>query len=375
MKIEHYLSNIQTDSDLFLKSQTESVQWLAKCYARAAQALNAGDISSDEKKFLKLIDRIGRATQNIQYRGHYLSDYTHTNWDQMKIFDQPAGRSHSDRLKFFTETVKSACDRLRLNEKADAFFHVTCTGYVSPSPLQIWMSENKVYRSQLHHIYHMGCYAALPAVKMASAVLANEKKSARVQIVHSELCTLHLNPNNVTLEDIVIHTLFADGIVAYEVFSDQPQGAALKLVESFEYLIPDSLDAMTWKVAEFGMAMSLSQDVPSLVAKHLREVLTKITDKHSLNLSDREIIWAVHPGGPKILDLIQNEFQIETSQMSESFATLQERGNMSSATLPFIWKRLLENPARRHGQYVMSLAFGPGLTICGQIFQVEKDKS
>ena len=46
---------------------------------------------------------------------------------------------------------------------------------------------------------------------------------------------------------------------------------------------------------------------------------------------------------------------------------LRDYGNMSSATLPYIWMRLLRDVPV--GTLIPSLAFGPGLTICGALFE------
>ena len=80
-------------------------------------------------------------------------------------------------------------------------------------------------------------------------------------------------------------------------------------------------------------------------------------------------LFAVHPGGPRIIDRVQDLLKLTPMQVASSRAVLYENGNMSSATLLFIWKSILENSEIPSGTWVVSLAFGPGLTICGGIFK------
>src|SRR5690606_707882 len=89
-----------------------------------------------------------------------------------------------------------------------------------------------------------------------------------------------------------------------------------------------------------GFKMSLSKDVPTLVKKALPEILSRWL-KGRINLRDPSIIWAIHPGGPKIVDEIKTSFNLSDEQVSYSLKVLSEHGNMSSATLPHIWQEIL----------------------------------
>ena len=59
----------------------------------------------------------------------------------------------------------------------------------------------------------MGCYAALSAVRIAAGFVPNA--SRRVDIVHTELCSLHLDPADRRLEQLIVQSLFADGMIRY----------------------------------------------------------------------------------------------------------------------------------------------------------------
>jgi predicted naringenin-chalcone synthase len=157
--------------------------------------------------------------------------------------------------------------------------------------------------------------------------------------------------------------------VAYSIADELPsRSAALELVAQNEQIIPESSRAMAWVCSDFGMQMALSRDVPELVARELGSFLERLRQSARLTRSEmRGASYAVHPGGPKILDLVGRALELEDSQLEHSRKVLRGRGNMSSATLPHVWQELLRDPRVSDGQWVVSLAFGPGLTICGAI--------
>jgi predicted naringenin-chalcone synthase len=80
-------------------------------------------------------------------------------------------------------------------------------------------------------------------------------------------------------------------------------------------------------------------------------------------------IFAIHPGGPKIIDSVQEVLELSDNQIKESRKILFERGNMSSATLPHVWSEILGNNYPI-GTNVISFAFGPGLTLFGSVFTI-----
>jgi len=80
-------------------------------------------------------------------------------------------------------------------------------------------------------------------------------------------------------------------------------------------------------------------------------------------------VFAIHPGGPKIVDQVATTLGLADEQVAFSRAVLRERGNMSSATLPHVWQAIVASPTVRDGELVVSLAFGPGLTLSGAVLR------
>jgi predicted naringenin-chalcone synthase len=117
--------------------------------------------------------------------------------------------------------------------------------------------------------------------------------------------------------------------------------------------------------------MTLAKDVPVRIGRALEEYLKRLSllAKKDWAAILEQGFFAIHPGGPKILQQIQELFKLNDKQLYHSREVLREYGNMSSATLPHIWEKMLNDPVVPNGALVVSLAFGPGLTISGGLFE------
>jgi predicted naringenin-chalcone synthase len=296
--------------------------------------------------FFKLLNRYGCGPDKIAYRSTFLRDFTHVNWSEMQIFGGASGMD--ERQAFFREALLPAVAGLYDEDVPDFsnWIHVTCTGYVSPSVVQTLCSQRGWGdRVQIMHAYHMGCYAALPALRMARA-------QGRSEILHTELCTLHLDPARHDPEQLVIQSLFADGAIRYLV-SDERPARGFEIDEICERLAPNSLDQMTWGLSAGGFTMTLAREVPKTVQECVTAVIKPWREARA--------VYAIHPGGPRIIDAVREALDLSEEQVYFSREVLREHGNMSSATLPHVWARMLnELPS---GTPVISMAFGPGLTL------------
>ncbi len=138
----------------------------------------------------------------------------------------------------------------------------------------------------------------------------------------------------------------------------------LKVKAIREEIIPNSTKSMTWNVASWGFQMFLAKEVPVYITRHLKGYLERLCKQEI-----KTPYFAVHPGGPKILLHVQELLGLNDEQMKYSFQVLKEYGNMSSATLPHIWEKILLDPNVPKGAPIVSLAFGPGLTIAGSLME------
>ena len=116
---------------------------------------------------------------------------------------------------------------------------------------------------------------------------------------------------------------------------------------------------MTWRIGDHGFRMTLSPEVPDVITRSLAGVLNTFLSRFGMTMSDVPS-WAIHPGGPRILNAVGEEAGLTSDQLEPSRRVLARCGNMSSPTVLFILDEL-----RRRGapHPTVMLAFGPGLNI------------
>ncbi|QDT26325.1 Alpha-pyrone synthesis polyketide synthase-like Pks18 [Gimesia panareensis] len=208
------------------------------------------------------------------------------------------------------------------------------------------------------HIGFMGCHGALNGLRVAKAFTDNDPH-ARVLVCAVELCSLH-QQYGWCPEKIVANALFADGAAAV-VGRQAPLDLTdrWQLIASGSTIVPDSEEMMSWRIGNHGFEMTLSPRIPDLINESLRPWLKQWLAKQGLQLEEVGS-WAIHPGGPRILNAVAEAVGFEESLLNPSRETLARYGNMSSPTVLFILKKLQAERARLP---CVMLGFGPGLTI------------
>jgi predicted naringenin-chalcone synthase len=383
-----FIGNFRAIEPAHRLSQNASLAWLAEAHTRGAQTrADESHEPFDAHEFrlgvTRRLARFGCSDDQIGHRSLALNDCSHTDWARMQVYrlhERATGEGTLVRTRAFGQLAATAFDRLY--ETGDSppadLLHVTCTGYESPSAGQRLVTARGWGKdTRVTHAYHMGCYATLPALRVASALSAVERSRGAsrrfVDVVHTEVCSLHVNPVLHTPEQIVVQTLFADGFIAYSVTGDPRSlgdAPALALLALREEMLPDSVDAMAWICSDWGMHMTLARDVPERIRASLGDFVASLCDEAGLDEKQRqEALFAIHPGGPRILDQVRDELHLSEEHIAFSRRVLLARGNMSSATLPHIWLELAASRAVPDGRPIVSLAFGPGLTLCGAVLR------
>ena len=240
---------------------------------------------------------------------------------------------------------------------------VSCTGFSAPGfDISLIKGLGLPYSVNRTHVGFMGCHGVFNALRVASA-LARENPKKKVLVCSVELCTIHFaygwDPDRV-----LANALFADGSSAAVIASGPKRGNRWTLAATGSYLFPDSEQAMTWRVGNHGFQMGLSAKVPGLLARHLYPWITRWLKGQGLSLQDIKS-WAIHPGGPRVLDAVVSSLKLPARVALVSRKILAEYGNMSSATVLFILDHLYKERAPTP---CVALGFGPGLVAEAALF-------
>ncbi len=275
--------------------------------------------------------------------------------------------STADRMRRYEQDAPALAARavaaLNLGDDAKRITHVivtTCTGFSAPG-----LDLELVERCGLHPsvertvVGFMGCYAAINALKLSRHIVRSEPKAC-VLLLSLELCTLHLQETD-DLEQVLSFLVFGDGCAASLVTAD-PVGFALERFHAV--LVPETGGLITWRIRELGFDMFLSGQVPGAIGNGLKIAGDEILEGRKPSDFD---IWAIHPGGRSVLDAVETALSLGPKALWASRDVLERYGNMSSATIMFVLKRLLgEAPRSGLG---CAMAFGPGLTAETMLFR------
>jgi predicted naringenin-chalcone synthase len=243
---------------------------------------------------------------------------------------------------------------------------VTCTGYGTPG-VDILLARDIGLRDDLQRLQigHMGCYAAVPGLAAVSdAVTARDRVGVLLAL---ELPSLHVQPPGQAVDQIVAHALFSDAAAAVAI---TPGEGGLGFVDIAAVTDPASAGLMTWDVTDLGFQMGLSPKVPDVLQRHAAPLVERLLAPSGLRPADVRG-WAIHPGGPRILEVVARELGLDPAEIADAAEVLKGYGNCSSATVLLVLQRLLERHPLEPGDPVVAMAFGPGLTLYAALLRMQ----
>lgn len=291
------------------------------------------------------------------------------------VDDSDGGPTTSGRMqRFASEALALAAGACRAaladaQLEAPAVTHlvtVSCTGFDAPGlDVRLIPELGLSAGTRCTHVGFMGCHGMFNALQVARGLVAAEP-GATVLVVAAELCSLHFQ-YSMESDALVANSLFADGAAAAVCTASATPGG-MRVDSPSRRLFPRSESAMTWRVADNGFRMTLSPSVPGLIREHLRSWIDDWLAAEGLARGDIEM-WAVHPGGPRILRAAQDALQLEPDALEVSRSVLSRYGNMSSPTIGFILAGLRRRGLEGRG---VAIGFGPGLV--GEAFLFEASR-
>lgn len=237
---------------------------------------------------------------------------------------------------------------------------VSCTGMSAPGLdlelLELLELPATTFRTSVNF---MGCYAAIHALKIADA-FCKADKNANVLIVCTELCTLHFQKEH-TVDNMTSSMLFADGAAAVLVTGNkETEGLA---IDSFYSMVSlKGKKDMAWELSSKGFLMTLSSYVPDVIEENFDSMVQgalATADLHKQDITH----WCIHPGGKKILEAVHKSLGFTNGQLQPCYDVLREYGNMSSPTVLFVLKNIMNSLAKKEKSCIFGAAFGPGLTM------------
>lgn len=309
----------------------------------------------------------------IDYRYSVLPDFD-TEHSRRDFFNSSQLPNVEERMNIFKlhalslaeNAVSNAVEKLETSIPVIGFTHlitVTCTGMYSPG-IDTELIEKLNLPPDIFHtsINFMGCNAAFHALKLADLIVHNDL-DAKVLLVCVELCTLHFQPKN-NHDNLLSNTIFGDGaaaaIVTSNGYADRNFFKGFRIKDFYSLVVNKGKPLMGWNITPLNFEMVLDARVPDVLSEEIENIVKSALKKARLQFEDIDL-WAIHPGGKKILDSLRKQLHLTDEMVEYSYQILKEYGNMSSPTILFVLKEMEQQ--NNLDKTIFSIGFGPGLTI------------
>jgi alkylresorcinol/alkylpyrone synthase len=310
------------------------------------------------------LDRLERLHKNVLVGGRHLAlpieQYAElTTW----------GRANDAWIRVAQEVgdkaVRDALDRAGLaTSDVDALIFVTVTGVATPSIDARLMNRLGLPPGvKRMPIFGLGCVAGAAGIARAADYVRAYPDGVAV-LLSVELCSLTLQPEDLSIPNLIASGLFGDGAAAVVVTGENRPAKGPRIVDSRSVFYPDSERVMGWDISESGFKIVLSADVPLVARDKLRPDVDAFLAGHGLARADIAS-WVCHPGGPKVLEAMEESLDLPEGALEVTWRSLREVGNLSSTSVLLVLEETLEQHRPPPGSYGMLIAMGPG--FCSEL--------
>lgn len=308
-----------------------------------------------------VLERLHAATQvDGRYLALPLDKYPFSSWGEANNFWIDAS------LDLGEQAVCRAVQRAGVDlSSIGAFFFVSVTGVASPSIEGRLMNRMRLpQRIKRIPIFGLGCVAGAAGIaRAADYVKAFPRESALLLSV--ELCSLTIQPDDLSVANLISSGLFGDGAAAVVVSGSECAGApGPEVVATRSTFYPDTEYVMGWDISETGFKIVLSREVPEVVLKNLGRDADGFLADNGLTRNDIQS-WAIHTGGPKVLEATEAALALQPGALDISRQCLRKTGNLSSASVLFVLEEVMQNRRPEPGSWGILAAMGPG--FCSEL--------
>lgn len=265
------------------------------------------------------------------------------------------------------QALVAALDEAKVKpSELDIVFSTTVTGVTVPT-LEARLATRVGLRPDVKRVplFGLGCVAGAAGVaRMHDYLRAFPDHTAALLAV--ELCSLTIQRQDTSVANLVATSLFGDGAAAVIAQGAQRAGRERtdpRVLATRSRIYPDTEDVMGWKIGGDGFRIVLSADVATIAEKYLGDDVREFLADHGLAPHD-VTTWVCHPGGPRVIEAVENVLDLPTHALDHTRNSLRENGNLSSVSVLDVLAANIADPPPP-GSLGLMIAMGPA--FCSEL--------
>ncbi|MFI6869771.1 type III polyketide synthase [Nocardia sp. NPDC050406] len=356
------IEGIATGSPLGRYSQAEAAEKVAALFADPAQRVRIPRVYQKTR-----IDTRRLAVDPLEDEFLAFSRQPATIRERMDLFYEHAVPLAVDVAGRALSGIEDPANEIGL------LVFVTSTGFIAPG-VDVAVVKQLGLSPTVGRIVvnFMGCAAAMNGMRTATDyVRAHPDKKAMVICIELSSVNAVFDDN---VNDVIIHSLFGDGCGAVVIGASQVRQplspGKVVIRDSFTQLFDDAEDGIVLRVNDDGITCELAESLPQYILRGVDPVVTEVLGRNGLRKSDIDL-WAIHPGGPKIIEQSAQSLGIPVERAALSWEVLAQHGNMLSVSLIFVLEQMIQRAeSDKPISTGVAFSFAPGVTLEGIIFDI-----
>ena len=303
---------------------------------------------------------------NVKVNGRYLA-WPLEHYKTPTTFEERNDAYIATALELGERTICALLDQIQMSpQEIDQLTVISTTGIAVPALDARLMNRIPFSRSMKRlPLFGLGCVGGAAGIARTADYLLGHPDDA-VILFAVELCSLTIQRDDLSMANLVASGLFGDGAAAVLMVGDnhpraQHAESLPRVVDSQSHFFPHTEHIMGWEVTNSGFKVMLSADIAQLAQSEIRPIMEAFLCRHELTITDIHH-WLVHPGGPKVIQALENGLGLPDEALTLSWETLAEAGNISSASVLLIVDKVMKCMQPRSGEYGVLMAMGPAFS-------------
>ncbi|GGF39069.1 type III polyketide synthase [Subtercola lobariae] len=341
-----------------------------RSYPQSAITELLGPIITDDPKKLALLKRL-HANSKVDRR-HLVMPY---DWykDTDLSFTLTNNTFIVAAVDLAEEATVGALAKANLQPTdVDFIVFTSVTGISAPS-VDALMALRLGFRSDVKRMpmFGLGCVAGAAGIARVNDYLIGHPGEVGL-LISVELCSLTVQRGDDSMGNLVASGLFGDGSAAVVMVGSERATTmpvtGPDVLDTRSRLYPGTREVLGFNPSESGFRIVLTAGVADVIDEHFDSDVVGLLTEHELGVSDVDV-WMAHPGGPRVLTSFQAALGLAEGALDVSWASMADKGNMSSASVLHVLAETLAQNKFESGDRGLLFALGPG--VCAEIVLVQ----